>query len=233
MKDNLKLLFKLATTLQNTINNASKEDYMGCRSYIRKYNDLFKKISEIDSHVKDNCNSIENPEEDVYGDPIGAINAMNSVKVELNTLITCLEQYMDKTEDVINRLINLLKAKLRVTFKEKPNKEKEVQDNVDIILNVGNYKYSREKVTIPYSSKSFIPDFTFNNLNIALEIKLCNRDGKEKEIIDEINADIQAYKTKYKNQIFLVYDNGYIRDVQRFRQDISNDLDIYVDVIKH
>ena len=56
---------------------------------------------------------------------------------------------------------------------------------------------------------------------------------KEKELIDEINADIKAYKTRYEKLIFLIYDLGFIRDVEKFKQDIENQEDIYVEVIKH
>ena len=94
--------------------------------------------------------------------------------------------------------------------------------------------YEREKVRICYSSKEFIPDFTFEDLSGVLEVKFCKTDKKEKELVDEINADIPAYNTKYKNLTFLVYDMGIIRDSDLFVRDIEkNNPRIKVLIIKH
>lgn len=57
--------------------------------------------------------------------------------------------------------------------------------------------------------------------------------GREKEIIAEINDDILAYKTKYPNIIFVVYDSGFIRDVDKFKEDIEEAEGVVVNVVKH
>jgi hypothetical protein len=64
--------------------------------------------------------------------------------------------------------------------------------------------------TVPYSTKRYIPDFTFDSLGLAVEIKLCNRPGREKEIIDEINSDIVGYQSSYERILFVIYDLGFI-----------------------
>ena len=69
----------------------------------------------------------------------------------------------------------------------------------------------RETDSIEYSSKTYVPDFTMRKLDLAIEIKLCNREGREKEIIAELNDDILAYRIKYGNLLFLIYDVGQIR----------------------
>ena len=67
-----------------------------------------------------------------------------------------------------------------------------------------------------------------------MEVKFCKTDKKEKELVDEINADIPAYNTKYKNLSFLVYDMGIIRDSDLFVRDIEkNNPRIKVLIIKH
>jgi len=50
-----------------------------------------------------------------------------------------------------------------------------------------------------------------------VEIKFCDRAGREKEIIGEINDYIIAFKTKYPNLIFVIYDVGMIRDIAEFK----------------
>jgi hypothetical protein len=130
-------------------------------------------------------------------------------------------------------LIDLAQNKLRKTLRTMPQDEKEVQDKLEDVLTSVDFKYLRDQETITYSSKSYKPDFTFPGIDTALEIKLCNRAGREKDIIAEINDDILAYKTKYPNIIFLVYDLGYIRDVDRFKADIESQDRVIVLVIKH
>ena len=55
---------------------------------------------------------------------------------------------------------------------------------------------------------------------------------REKEIIDEVNADILAYQTKYERVIFIIYDLGFIRDVAQFSADIEKNPNVYAIVKK-
>jgi hypothetical protein len=93
--------------------------------------------------------------------------------------------------------------------------------------------YERETDSITYSSKTYKPDFCFVPIDLAVELKLCNREEREKEIIAEINDDILAYKIKYRNLIFVVYDLGHIRDVERFTEAFENNEGVIVRVVKH
>src|SRR5437762_7001178 len=58
-------------------------------------------------------------------------------------------------------------------------------------------------------------------------------DEREREIIAEINDDVLAYKTKYGNIIFCVYDLGFIRDVERFADAFEGCDGVIVRVVKH
>ena len=110
--------------------------------------------------------------------------------------------------------------------------EREVENVLETILRAKSLDYRREKVSIEYSSKSFVPDFTFDSLDLALETKLCKSAAKEKALIDEINADILAYKTCYNRIVFVIYDLGCIRDEGRFRSGIEGNPGVYVLIIK-
>lgn len=66
-----------------------------------------------------------------------------------------------------------------------------------------------------------------------MELKLCNRPDRERELIAEINDDILAYKTKYRNLIFAVYDLGLIRDIDRFSEAFESSEGVIVKVFKH
>ncbi len=65
-----------------------------------------------------------------------------------------------------------------------------------------------------------------------MEGKFCDSDKREKEMIAEINDDIQAYSTKYKNLIFVIYDMGFIRDEEKFKQNIES-RSVVIEIIKH
>jgi len=133
----------------------------------------------------------------------------------------------------ILRVINLAERKLRKVIRDKPSSEKEIQDAFESILIGAEIAYSRESDSIEYSSKTYKPDFTMPKINLAIEIKLCSKDGKEKGIIAEINDDILAYQTKYGNLMFVIYDLGYIRDVDRFIDSFEKNKNVIVRIVKH
>ncbi|MCL2154300.1 MAG: hypothetical protein FWH53_01410 [Leptospirales bacterium] len=56
---------------------------------------------------------------------------------------------------------------------------------------------------------------------------------KTKSIIDEINTDIRTYNKEYTNLLFLVYDIGTIIDENEFKNDIDNQDNIIVIIVKH
>lgn len=130
------------------------------------------------------------------------------------------------------KVLTLIERKLRKVIRATPTKEKEVQDALESLLEGADIQYSRETESIEYSSKTYVPDFIFQPLDLVVEVKLCNRPEREKEIIAEINDDILAYSTRYGNQIYVVYDSGHIRDVDRFSSTFENNDGVLVRVVK-
>jgi hypothetical protein len=78
-----------------------------------------------------------------------------------------------------------------------------------------------------------VPDFILPKLSLAFEVKLAKTETKAKAIVDEINADIQAYGRTYERILFAVYDLGTIRDTLEFTRglEISNGTEVIV--VKH
>jgi len=93
--------------------------------------------------------------------------------------------------------------------------------------------YDRETGRVKTSGKESIPDFIFPNLNLCLEVKLSNSREKLRSIVDEINADIRAYTTRYDRQLYIVYDLGTIRDEAEFRRDLEDARGVSVVIVKH
>jgi len=150
-----------------------------------------------------------------------------------------LEEVYDGTNtgpesNMIMRLINFAEQSLRKVMRTKPESEKDVQDCFENLLVGGDIPYKRETDTVEYSSKVYIPDFTIPKINLAIELKLCNRQGREKEIIAEINDDILGYGKRFGNLLFVVYDLGFVRDLERFTSTFQEHNDtVVVLVVKH
>jgi hypothetical protein len=132
----------------------------------------------------------------------------------------------------ILRILGIAERKLRKAIRQPPTKEKEVQDSFETLLIGADIEYSREAENVQYSTKSYIPDFVVRKLDLAIEMKLCVRPEREKEIIAEINDDILAYKQKYRNVIFVIYDVGSIRDVDQFSSHFEENEGVLVRVVK-
>ena len=145
----------------------------------------------------------------------------DELSVAISQMVGFLEAIQQNSARILTELEEFLFKNLRKNVINRPNEEKDIQNIIAIMLNSKGYSYEREIVRISYSAKEFIPDFTFDDLNAVLEVKFCKTDKKEKDLVDEINADILAYLTRYSNLTFLIYDMGIIRDVDAFSKDIE------------
>jgi hypothetical protein len=127
---------------------------------------------------------------------------------------------------------------LRKVIFEEPRTERDVQNAVEQLL-VGRglsrgVDYEREKGRVKVSIKETVPDFIVRRLSLAVEVKLSRDKNASRAIVDEINADIQAYGKAYAAMIFLVYDLGSIQDEGEFKQGlVSSENNIHVVVVKH
>jgi hypothetical protein len=135
--------------------------------------------------------------------------------------------------NLIMKVLNLAEHQLRKVVRAEPKRETEIQDGFQSLLIGAEIAHARESDKIEYSSKTYVPDFTLPKINLAIEVKLCNRSEREKEIIEEINDDILAYQTKYQNLIFVVYDLSCIRDVDKFTKSFETHQNVTVRVVKH
>ena len=93
--------------------------------------------------------------------------------------------------------------------------------------------YDREVGRVKISVKEVVPDFIVPKLQLAIEIKSTKTSARVREVVDEINADIRAYSSGYRQIMFLVYDLGYIRDETDFRHGVEKGGNVDILVIKH
>lgn len=139
-------------------------------------------------------------------------------------------------DDAYAEISAFLQCRLRSTIFQRPDKELDVQNAIESLLigrgMVKGIDYDRESGKIEFSGKEFIPDFVLPKPKACIEVKLL-REGKKSSIIEEISADITAYKKQYERILFVVYDLGVIRDEVEFRHDIEMTDGVKVIVVKH
>jgi hypothetical protein len=160
-----------------------------------------------------------------------------SVHSNLAILEAWLIARVDLPAERAESLRNFFEANLRCAIFEAPKEEKDVQNAVEqLLIGRGLRKgldYDREVGRVKVSIKEVIPDFVLPKLSFAIEIKLAKTDSKARAIVDEINADIQAYGRGYSHLLFIVYDLGTIRDVLEFTRDLEAVDGVEAIVVKH
>jgi hypothetical protein len=118
------------------------------------------------------------------------------------------------------KIINLAERKLRKVLREPPANEKAVQEAFENLLIGADIPYSRETKSIECSSRTYTPDFTVDRADLAIGLKVYLDRSREKALPGEINDDMLAYRREYGNLVFVIYDTGNIRDVDRFRREL-------------
>ena len=123
---------------------------------------------------------------------------------------------------------------LRPSFRRsQPTCEKEVQDRIEDILNTLGVVFVRDKEVAPTGPRASRPDFTVEAMDLAIEAKLAKEGHGASAIQEEINADITAYKTKWKRLIFVIYDLGMIDNPQQMIRENQRLFGVSILVIKH
>jgi|Wag4MinimDraft_12_1082652.scaffolds.fasta_scaffold01238_2 hypothetical protein len=208
------------------------------KTFMRKYNTLAKFVAKELTDVSSlDYFDTENIKSSADTIPIVQKNYFDSILANVTILKSLLENELNIRNDEIEDLKNFLQNKLRRAIFDKPDNEYQIQDAVEqLLIGRGLSKgldYDRETGRVKVSVKEVIPDFIFSRLNLALELKFCKNKNKSKRLVDEINADIQSYKKKYNNLIFLIYDLGNIRDEVEFKNDLDNKDNTSVIIVKH
>ncbi len=161
---------------------------------------------------------------------------LEQVLASSRMLLASLEGNMDFVDDEFDNIENFLCSRLRTVIFQKPEKEKEIQNAIEsLLLGRGLSKgadYDRESGKSEFSGKEYIPDFIIPKMSLCIEVKLL-RAGKKSKVIEEISADITAYKKEYQRQLFVVYDLGVIQNEVEFKRDIEMTEGVKVIIIKH
>ena len=232
------------TALKTSMEHALRSDpnamwrHAAYRDYMRKYNDVVAYVrtltpitAPIDVYNLDNVRH--------WGDTVmpQQKQLFESVHANLAILEAWLIARADLPAEKAESLKNFFEANLRRAIFDVPAQEREVQNAVEqLLIGRGLTKgldYDREVGRVKVSIKEVVPDFVLPRLSLAIEVKLAKTDAKAKAIVDEINADIQAYGRGYSHLLFIVYDLGTIRDALEFTRDLESVEGVEVIIVKH
>jgi len=140
------------------------------------------------------------------GDPEGSWNPQATIEKRHHAaylrqlesakgLLQAALDHLKRTDDIISvyqgkdtapkssailRIINIAERKLRKVIRKTPKNEKEIQDAFEDLLIGADIPYSRGTESIEYSSKTYIPDFTIQKIDLVIETKLCVREGNNR-----------------------------------------------------
>ena len=145
----------------------------------------------------------------------------------------CLETH--QPPDILDEVIRALELSLRKAFgAHRPTVEKEVCDQMEVILRAAGFAVEREGPQFEFAVRGFRPDFSLGEKGLAIEVKLCDSEAKLKRIVEQMGADVTAYGKKFPQRLFVVYDaNGSIADVPRLVNDFEKIPGVKVHVCKH
>lgn len=243
-RDGLREALLTVTALKNSMEHALRSDpnavwkHSAYRQYMRKYN-------QVVAHIR-NLAPISAPI-DVYdlekvphsGDTVMPVQKelFESVHANLSILEAYLSAKVDLPAEKAEGLRHFFEANLRKAIFQVPMQERDIQNAVEqLLIGRGLAKgidYDREVGRVKVSIKEVVPDFVLPKLSLAIEVKLTKTDTKARAIVDEINADIQAYGRNYSQILFIVYDLGIIRDTREFTRDLEATSGVEVILVKH
>jgi hypothetical protein len=210
------------------------QNYAGYPFYIDEYNRLLAFTAQADPAVTTYFQQIDLGKDRNPADVIGPMwkSYAELAAVRLNSLASYLQSKLGTKRQEYEQIIDLINVNLRPAIYEDPRHEREVQNALETIFRARALDFRREQDSVPYSTKRYIPDFTFNRIGLAVEVKLCKDNDREKDMIEEINSDIIGYGGRCDRCLFVIYDLGFIRDTAAFSRDIEANPNVHVLIVK-
>lgn len=125
----------------------------------------------------------------------------------------------------VRTIVRLLERRLPGAFREQPATREDLENGFETLLAGAGIAYERRRDSAP-------PRFVFPTLRTALELKLCDAPGREKEIVADIQGEALGWREAYPRMIFAVYDLGFIPDAEGFARTFDGHEGVRVVVTK-
>lgn len=233
----IKAFCKCVNEILESTNTIESGRYSSFKDMARVYNDLAERTRVL-LRVPTMFYTFNLDEIPSWGDSVWPFQKriLEQALLSAKMLLVSLEESVDFVDDEFDNIENFLQARIRTVVFNKPEKEIEIQNAVEaLLLGRGLAKgvdYDRESGKFEFSGREYIPDFIMPKLSLCIEVKLL-REGRKSRIIEEISADITAYKKEYQRQLYIVYDLGVIQNEVEFKRDIEMSEDVKVIIVKH
>lgn len=233
----IKAFCEMIHEILESTNTAESGRYSSFKDMARIYNDFAERAKVVLS-VSTMFYTFNIDEIPSWGDSVWPVQKriLEQVFLSAKMLLTSLEESVDFVDDEFDNIENFLQSRLRTVVFQKPEKEIEIQNAVEsLLLGRGLTKgvdYDRESGKFEFSGREYIPDFVMPKMSLCIEVKLL-KDGRKSKIIEEISADITAYKKAYERQLYIVYDLGVIQNELEFKRDIEMSDGVKVIIVKH
>lgn len=230
------------------------ESYVRSAIKIRKMNDynFFTEYPELQDALRYLGASIDESASKIYGLFKRHANEVIEVSVEKgkeywsqlinkelpeNCLINLLARNTHFNEPMSNyaeRIYTLLNKALPIAFQSRePNREKDVQDQIESALAAASEKLQRENPLLYYSVVQTKPDFSNISNRLFIEVKFINDRKKLNGMITEITSRILIYQEQSAFALFIIYELGnIIADKDTFYNTFNSYKNISVRIIK-
>lgn len=212
--------------------------YAGLKNFVTTFTTISKEVARIMEitvplHEFD-LQSIPSP---LHSTSLAQKVYCDALFTDVLLLSSSIEHAIGAKNDEIRALSDFFQVNLRSAFFGPPKNECEVQDNIERLLIgkglVRGVDYEREKGRVAVSIKETVPDFIVHRLSLAIEAKLSRNKTESRKIVDQINADIQAYGKAYSSIVFIVYDLGSIQNEVEFKRGLeSAETSVYIVIVK-
>lgn len=233
----IKALCETIHEILECTNTAESGRYASFKDMARIYNDFAERARMVLS-VSTMFYTFNLDEIPSWGDSVWPVQkkVLEQVLLCAKMLLTSLEESVDFVDDEFDNVENFLQSRIRTVVFQKPEREVEIQNAIEsLLLGRGLTKgvdYDRESGKFEFSGKEYIPDFIMPKMSLCIEVKLL-KEGRKSKIIEEIGADITAYKKEYERQLYVIYDLGVIQNELEFKRDIEMCAGVKVIIVKH
>lgn len=233
----IKAFCKIIHEILESTNTAETGRYSSFKDMAMIYNDFAERARMLLS-VSTMFYTFNIDEIPSWGDSVWPVQKriLEQVFLSAKMLLSSLEESIDFVDDEFDNIENFFQSRIRTVIFQKPEREVEVQNAVEsLLLGRGLAKgvdYDRESGKFEFSGREYIPDFIMPKMSLCIEVKLL-KEGRKSKIIEEISADITAYKKEYERQLYIVYDLGVIQNEVEFKRDIEMSDGVKVIIVKH
>lgn len=152
----------------------------------------------------------------------------------LISMIARQDHFRDPLDVYAIKLGNLIEKSLRLAFQtRRPEREKDVQDQIQATLAAADERLKRENPSLYFSLVQTKPDFSDQDNRLFIEAKYLDRREELNGIVKDMTSRVVVYTDQRASVLFLVYDNGnVINDDDGFAADFVKHDGIYVKVVR-